>query len=51
MTEAFGDRGWYVEELRGALDEAIDFEGPALVNVKLHHEATRKAHEFRWLTA
>jgi len=30
--------------------EAMNFSGPALVNVKLHHEATRKPQEFRWLT-
>ncbi len=53
MMEAFGGKGFYVEDprkLRGALDEAMDFDGPALVNVKLHHDATRKPQEFRWLT-
>jgi 2-hydroxyacyl-CoA lyase 1 len=53
MMEAFGGKGWYVEDpkdLRGALDAAMDFDGPALVNVKLHHAAGRKPQEFAWLT-
>lgn len=53
MMEAFGGKGWFVEdprELRGALDAAMDFDGPALVNVKLHHAAGRKPQEFGWLT-
>src|SRR5207302_711706 len=40
MMEAFGGKGWYVEDprdRRGALDRAMEFDGPALVNVKLHH--------------
>jgi hypothetical protein len=28
----------------------MDFAGPALVNVKLHHAAGRKLQEFGWLT-
>ncbi len=35
---------------RAALDEAMDLKGPALVNVKRHHAAGRKAQEFGWLT-
>ena len=53
MMEAFGGKGWYIEDpkhLRAALDEAMNFKGPALVNVKLHPDATRKPQEFRWLT-
>ncbi len=53
MMEAFGGKGWYIEDpkhLRGALDEAMDFDGPALVNVKLHPSAGRKPQEFGWLT-
>jgi 2-hydroxyacyl-CoA lyase 1 len=53
MMEAFGGRGWYVEDprdLRGALDAALKSDGPALVNVRLHHEATRKQQQFGWLT-
>jgi len=30
--------------------KAMDFNGPALVNVKLHHAAGRKPQEFGWLT-
>ena len=36
VMEAFGGKGFFVEDpkdLRGALDEAMDFRGPALVNV------------------
>ncbi len=51
MMEAFGGKGFYVEDpkdLRGALDEAMNFHGPALVNVKLSLGSQRKAQEFRW---
>ncbi|PPQ39490.1 oxalyl-CoA decarboxylase [Rhodopila globiformis] len=54
MMEAFGGRGWYVEDpaqLRAALDEAMAFHGPALVNVKLHPEAGRKPQKFGWHTS
>jgi 2-hydroxyacyl-CoA lyase 1 len=51
MMQAFGGHGSYVEDvkdLRGALDEAMNFPGPALVNVKLSQGSQRKAQEFRW---
>ena len=51
MMQAFGGYGSYVEDpkdLRGALDEAMNFKGPALVNVKLSQGSQRKAQEFRW---
>jgi 2-hydroxyacyl-CoA lyase 1 len=51
MMQAFGGYGAYVEDpkdLRGALDEAMNFKGPALVNVKLSQGSQRKAQEFRW---
>jgi len=51
MMQAFGGHGSYVEDprdLRGALDEAMNFRGPALVNVKLSQGSERKAQEFRW---
>ena len=38
------------KDLHSALDEAMEFNGPALVNVKLHHAAGRKPQEFTWLT-
>jgi 2-hydroxyacyl-CoA lyase len=53
MMEAFGGKGFYVEdpaELKGALEAAKKHDGPALVNVKLHHAAGRKPQEFAWLT-
>ncbi|WP_428531756.1 oxalyl-CoA decarboxylase [Rhodopila sp.] len=54
MMEAFGGKGWYIEDpkdLRGALDAAMAFDGPALVNVRLHPEAGRKPQQFNWHTA
>jgi 2-hydroxyacyl-CoA lyase 1 len=53
MMEAFGGKGFYVEDpkdLRAALDAAMAHPGPALVNVKLQPEATRKPQQFGWLT-
>lgn len=53
MMEAFGGKGFYVEDpkkLRGALDEAMAYPGPALVNVRLHPQAGRKPQEFQWRT-
>jgi 2-hydroxyacyl-CoA lyase 1 len=53
MMEAFGGRGWYIEdprELRGSLDAAMAFDGPALVNVRLHHAAGRKPQQYGWHT-
>ena len=51
MMEAFGGKGFYIEEpndLKGALQEAMDFRGPALVNVRISQESARKPQEFRW---
>jgi 2-hydroxyacyl-CoA lyase 1 len=51
MMDAFGGKGFWVEDpkdLRGALDEAMNFPGPALVNVKLSQGSQRKAQAFRW---
>ncbi len=53
MMEAFGGKGFYIEDparLRAALDDAMAYDGPALVNVRLHHEAGRKPQQFGWLT-
>ena len=53
MMEALGGKGLYVEDpadLRGALDEAMAFDGPALVNVLIHPRAGRKPQQFEWLT-
>jgi 2-hydroxyacyl-CoA lyase 1 len=49
--EAFGGKGILVEDpkdLRGALDEAMNFRGPALVNVVISQGSARKAQEFAW---
>ena len=53
IMEAFGGKGFYVEDpkdLRAALDAAMAFDGPALVNVKIHHAAGRKPQKFNWHT-
>ena len=53
MLEALGGKGLYVEDpkdLRAALDEAMAFDGPALVNVALNPRAGRKPQQFQWLT-
>jgi 2-hydroxyacyl-CoA lyase 1 len=54
MMEAFGGFGAFIEDpkdLKGALNEAMAFKGPALVNVRLHPEAGRKPQQFGWHTA
>ena len=51
VMEAFGGKGVFIEDpkhLRGALDEAMEFPGPALVNVVLSQGSTRKAQQFAW---
>ena len=53
MLEALGGKGLYVEDpkdLRAALDEAMAFDGPALINVPLDPRAGRKPQQFGWLT-
>lgn len=53
IMEAFGGRGYYVEDpqdLRDALDAALAFDGPALVNVLIDPRAGRKPQQFGWLT-
>jgi 2-hydroxyacyl-CoA lyase 1 len=38
MMEAFGGKGFFIEDpknIRGALDEAMNHHGPALVNIEL----------------
>jgi 2-hydroxyacyl-CoA lyase 1 len=53
MLEALGGKGFFVEDpadLRGVLDEAMAFDGPALVNVLLDPKAGRKPQEFAWRT-
>jgi 2-hydroxyacyl-CoA lyase 1 len=51
VMEAFGGRGFYVEDPKKipvALEEAMNFRGPALVNVMLSQESARKPQQFRW---
>jgi 2-hydroxyacyl-CoA lyase 1 len=49
--EAFGGKGFFIEDpkdLKGALQEAMDFRGPALVNIRISQGSARKPQEFRW---
>ena len=51
VMEAFGGRGFFVEDpkrLRATLDEAMNFRGPALVNVVISQGSARKPQQFRW---
>ena len=51
VMEAFGGKGFFVQDpkdIRGALDEAMKFDGPALVNVMISQGSTRKAQDFAW---
>lgn len=51
MMEDFGGKGFFVEDpkdLRKALDEAMTFPGPALVNVVISQDSARKPQQFRW---
>ncbi|MCY4130078.1 MAG: oxalyl-CoA decarboxylase [Gammaproteobacteria bacterium] len=53
MMDALGGKGYYVEDpqdLRGALDDAMAFDGPTLINVPLNPRAGRKPQQFGWLT-
>jgi 2-hydroxyacyl-CoA lyase 1 len=53
LMEAFGGRGFLVEDpkdLRATLDEAMAFDGPAIVNVLIDPKAGRKPQQFAWLT-
>jgi 2-hydroxyacyl-CoA lyase 1 len=51
MMEAFGGKGFFVEDpkdLKGALDEAMNFRGPALVRVVISQGSARNLQQFRW---
>jgi 2-hydroxyacyl-CoA lyase len=51
MMEAFGGKGWFIEDpkdLKAALKDAMDFKGPALVNVRISQGSARKPQQFRW---
>jgi 2-hydroxyacyl-CoA lyase 1 len=49
--EASGGEGLMVDDpkdLHGALDEAMCYRGPALVNVVISQGTARKPQQFRW---
>ncbi len=51
VMEAFGGKGFFIEDpkdLKGALAEAMNFRGPALVNVVISQGSARKPQQFRW---
>ncbi len=51
VMEAFGGKGFFVEDpkhIKGALDEAMNHRGPALVNIVLSQGSARKPQAFRW---
>ena len=53
FVEALGGKGWYIadpKDLRAALDEAMAFDGPTLINVPLSLTSARKPQEHGWLT-
>ena len=50
MMEAFGGKGWFIEnpkDLKSALEEAMAFRGPALVNVMISLESAHKPQQPR----
>jgi 2-hydroxyacyl-CoA lyase 1 len=51
VMEAFGGKGFFVEDpkdIKGALAEAMNHRGPALVNIVLSQGSARKPQAFRW---
>jgi 2-hydroxyacyl-CoA lyase 1 len=51
VMEAFGGKGFFVEspkDLKSALEAAMAFRGPALVNVMISQASVRKPQPFRW---
>jgi 2-hydroxyacyl-CoA lyase 1 len=51
VMEAFGGKGFFVEDpkdIKGALAEAMNFRGPALVNIVISQGSARKPQQFRW---
>ena len=49
MMDAFGGKGFFVEDpknIRGALDDAMNFRGLALVNVVISQGSARKPQQF-----
>jgi thiamine pyrophosphate-dependent acetolactate synthase large subunit-like protein len=51
MMEAFCGKGFFVEDpkdLKGTVEEAMNFRGPALVNVVVSQGSARRPQQFRW---
>ena len=51
MMVAFDGTGSYLQnpkDVKGALEEAMNFKGPALVNCLLSQGSARKPQQFRW---
>ena len=51
VMEAFGGFGAFVQDpknIKKALDDAMKFPGPALVNIVLSQDSARKPQQFRW---
>ncbi len=51
IMEDFGGKGFFVEDpkdIPNALDQAMAFPGPALVNIVISQSSTRKPQKFAW---
>ena len=51
IMEDFGGRGFFVEDpkdIPAALDQAMAFPGPALVNIVISQSSSRKPQQFAW---
>ena len=51
IMEAFGGKGFFVEnpkDIPAALDQAMAFPGPALVNIVISQSSSRKPQQFTW---
>ena len=51
IMEAFGGKGFFVEnpkDIPAALDQAMAFPGPALVNILISQSSSRKPQQFTW---
>jgi 2-hydroxyacyl-CoA lyase 1 len=51
MMEDFGGKGFFVEDpkdIPAALDKAMAFDGPALVNIVISQGSSRKPQQFAW---
>ena len=51
MMEDFGGKGFFVEDpkdIPAALQQAMEFPGPALVNIVISQSSSRKPQQFAW---